>query len=594
MKKKILLILTLILLFFISCLKVEAADVELTNYEVVNSEASVNASAYTYNEQLIINAGFRYTGENSTYKVTLKNSSENFYKINFENNSNEYVTYVYEMDDDIIYPNSTKDILITITYIKLFPNSEITTEENFYSNSDIVFSFVKTEDPSLSNPIEKSKTINISIEQDITSIFEDIDSIEGIEFEIADPSVIKIENGVIKPLSVGKTDISFKVLGVSYVLHITVTEEDLINAINPKTGDIVISFLIILFVSFVIIIAIRHHKIGKYIYLLLTLLVVIANLFPCVVYAEDTEETIKISFHVRILPQRYRIQYEYRYSSHIRDDYYNMEDGLTVGDVYNSDESYKKSSYIYFYDKDHNKTIITEDAENADLSDVLILDETHGYYYFYDMTCLAGDSLVIVYDKKKKKKHKKKLKDVTYDDLILCWDFDKAEFTYAKPLWIKQSEKVDSYYLLTFADGNTIKVIGDHKLFCVNKNRFVNAGQDDELKIGDTIYNSEGKEIKLVSKELIVKEETSCNIILDYHINLFVNDILTSCIFSNIYKIKDMKYLIDKNNRIDVSKLNVANEFIKGVRLKEVPKDFRNTETETIEYINKYFEDKNI
>ena len=62
--------------------------------------------------------------------------------------------------------------------------------------------------------------------------------------------------------------------------------------------------------------------------------------------------------------------------------------------------------------------------------------------------CLSGDCEIIVYDKKKKKKLKKKLRDITYDDLVLAWDFDKGEYVFVKALWIQKLMLSDEYYLL--------------------------------------------------------------------------------------------------------------------------------------------------
>ena len=198
--------------------------------------------------------------------------------------------------------------------------------------------------------------------------------------------------------------------------------------------------------------------------------------------------------------------------------------------------------------------------------------------------------MIIVYDKKNKKRNKKKLKDIDEDDLILCWDFDKGEFTYAKPLWIKKPEQVDYYYSLKFEKDYSLKVVGDHKLFCVNKNRFMNAGNDNEFEIGDSIYTANGEIVKLLSHEKVFENVDSYSVITDYHLNMFANDILTSCVFSNIYAIKDMKYVQDNHECIDITNLNVNKKYIEGARLSEVPKNFRGTEEETIKYINKYFD----
>ena len=290
-----------------------------------------------------------------------------------------------------------------------------------------------------------------------------------------------------------------------------------------------------------------------------------------------------INFEIKILPQRYNIYHHYT------NVYGNMSEGLTLYDIIKDNYIYNDYIKVEFVDKSNNRTDIT----NEDLSTVVVVDESHGYYVFTFLHngCLSGESLITVYDTKKKKKTKKKLKDLTYDDLVLCWDFDKGEFTYAKPLWIKKETPTVEYYQVEFDNGTSIRVIGGHRLFCVNQNKFVSIGENGLLKVGEKVYTSSGEAVTITSIELINGPETSCNVILDHHINLFVNDILTTaCNFSNMYEIKDMKYVVDTNNRLDVSKLNVDPKYIEGVRLSELPKDFMKNEEETINNINKFFE----
>ena len=203
--------------------------------------------------------------------------------------------------------------------------------------------------------------------------------------------------------------------------------------------------------------------------------------------------------------------------------------------------------------------------------------------------CLSGDTEVDVYDRKKKRRFRKKLRDVTCDDLILCWDFDKCEFTYVEPLWIKKAETLNRYYLLKFSDGSKLKVIGDHKVFDVDKNKFVNAGADNELKIGSRVYNSNGEFVELVSWEVIEDTIDSYNVITNYHMNMFANGILTSCVLSNIYEIKDMKYVDNSTERLSNKELKkISEKYIKGLRLNEVPSNFRGSKEDTIKYINDY------
>ena len=148
---------------------------------------------------------------------------------------------------------------------------------------------------------------------------------------------------------------------------------------------------------------------------------------------------------------------------------------------------------------------------------------------------------------------------------------------------------MNRYYQLEFSDGSNLKVIGDHKIFDVDRNKFVNAGADNELEIGSHVYNSNGEIVELVSWKVVEEEIDAYNVITNYHMNLFANGILTSCIFSNIYTIEDMKYVKDDSERISIEDLDDIDEkYIKGLRLDEVPTNFRGNKKSTIEYIKQY------
>ena len=209
----------------------------------------------------------------------------------------------------------------------------------------------------------------------------------------------------------------------------------------------------------------------------------------------------------------------------------------------------------------------------------------------YNKGCLDGETEVEVYDKKKKKRRRKKLKDVTKDDLILCWDFKTGKFVFIEPIWIKKVETMDHYYHLEFNDGSHLNILGDHKLFDADRNKFVNAGADNELHIGSHVFNSKGEIVELVSYERINEKKDAYNVITNYHMNLFANGILTSCVLSNIYQIADMKYVDDSCERLTLEDLDgIDEEFIKGLRLNEVPSNFRGDKETTIKYIKDYIE----
>ena len=204
--------------------------------------------------------------------------------------------------------------------------------------------------------------------------------------------------------------------------------------------------------------------------------------------------------------------------------------------------------------------------------------------------CLSSDTEVIVYDKKKKKRRKKKIKDVTYDDLLLVWDFDKGCFTYAKPLWIMRKHLAGSYNLIRFSDGSTLKTVSDHRIFNKEKGKFTYT-MSDETPIGTTTFNSKGEYVQVVSKEVINDTIEFCNIITTYHINLFANGILTSCRLSNLYKIENMKYVKDDRKLNTKEELNTSDKWYYGLRLSEqdknINKDNNSYKGESInDYIN--------
>lgn len=182
-------------------------------------------------------------------------------------------------------------------------------------------------------------------------------------------------------------------------------------------------------------------------------------------------------------------------------------------------------------------------------------------------SCLWAETEVIVYDSKKKKRLKKKIKDLTPDDLILAWDFDKGEFVFVKPLWIRKIDVADHYYLLKFSDGSELKIIHDHRLFNCQTNSFESGL---EMKIGSTTINSLGQEVTLLSRNRINEEISYSSVITDYHMNLFAGNILTSIKLNNLYSIKNMKFV--KENRDDNDKnifVNMNDKMFKGLRLSE-------------------------
>lgn len=195
-------------------------------------------------------------------------------------------------------------------------------------------------------------------------------------------------------------------------------------------------------------------------------------------------------------------------------------------------------------------------------------------------TCLVAGTYIEVVEeytdkkgRKRKRRVKKRIEDLTYDDDIVVWDFDNGCFTTAKALWLMKKHTTTSYNVLTFSDGTVLKTVGQHRIFNKELGKFTYP-MTDETPIGTTTFNANGEEVTLVSKERKTEYVEYYNLITKYHMNAFANGILTSCRFSNLYKIENMKYV--KDNRELVSKDEYADiplEYYEGLRLAEQPRE---------------------
>ena len=209
-------------------------------------------------------------------------------------------------------------------------------------------------------------------------------------------------------------------------------------------------------------------------------------------------------------------------------------------------------------------------GHNYAVSSMILVEPGQKYYTEYGLICLDGESEVEVYDKKKKKKLKKKLKDVTDDDLILCWDFDLGRYTYQKPVWIMKPKRVSESIVLTFSDGSILKIAGDHRIYNLDSQMFTSGKSETDSPIGMRTINSKGEIITLVSREIVKENMTICNVATYKDINIYANGILTSRGSNNLYKINNMKFVKDDRETLNREDLpDVSNDIYYGLRLGE-------------------------
>ena len=266
-----------------------------------------------------------------------------------------------------------------------------------------------------------------------------------------------------------------------------------------------------------------------------------------------------------------------------------ISDALTM-----TEEELNKKYPQRLYDEIEEISSNTIFNNNNIITTINVTEDTN--LFFRVEYCLTTDTYVevVVWDEKRRRKvrKKKRIKDITYDDELVVWDFDKGEFTTAKPLWIMKEKTTTKYNLLKFSDGSELKTINQHRIFNKEKGKFTYP-MTEETPVGTTTFNVEGKEVKLVSKEIVEKEVEYTNIITEYHMNLFANNILTSCRFSNLYPIKDMKYEKEKRKKITREKYkNIPEEYYYGLRLEEQPIEVnRGNDVHHVDSIEEYIQE---
>ena len=141
-------------------------------------------------------------------------------------------------------------------------------------------------------------------------------------------------------------------------------------------------------------------------------------------------------------------------------------------------------------------------------------------------SCVTGDTLVTLADGSTKR-----IDELTYDDDVIVWDFFNGEYISCKPFTIFHHQDADSYIKLEFEDGNILKIVGSHKLFDVNTNKWE---EIDEINCKDYIgqkfvelVNGNNKYVKLVSVEVINEQVTSYSVMTAPHINVVLANMLT-------------------------------------------------------------------
>lgn len=190
-----------------------------------------------------------------------------------------------------------------------------------------------------------------------------------------------------------------------------------------------------------------------------------------------------------------------------------------------------------------NLTDVSGDEQETPLHGRAFILNSKGVSYTtlhnFELTlCLLRGTMIQLVD------GQKSIEDITYEDVLVVWDFDSGSYATAKPLWIKRSQKSHIYNKLTFSNKTTLCTVSRHRIFNKEAGSFTYP-MTDATPIGTTTFSYFDKEVTLISKEYVTELIDYYNIITDRHINLFANGILTSCRYNNIYPIHNMKFQKD-------------------------------------------------
>jgi len=192
---------------------------------------------------------------------------------------------------------------------------------------------------------------------------------------------------------------------------------------------------------------------------------------------------------------------------------------------------------------------------------------------FHGLYCFAKGTLVTLSDGSKKK-----IEDITYDDLLLVWNFDESKFDSAKPIWMMKPITTSNTFISKFSDGTELiaRKIGvkntSHRIFNLEKGEFTYLISEEDTPIGTHTFNDKGEIVTLISREENEGLVEIYNIVTFGHLNMFTNTLLTSVRLNNIYPIKDMKFVKDDRQIIPFDKFEgLTKEYYDGFRLGEQP-----------------------
>lgn len=195
-----------------------------------------------------------------------------------------------------------------------------------------------------------------------------------------------------------------------------------------------------------------------------------------------------------------------------------------------------------------------------------------GYKYIYSMAftpCFLPGTLITLADGSRKP-----IEDITYDDELKVWNFDKGCFDSSKVLWLtKKGLTNDHYVRCTFSDGTVLNVTGKreshHKLYNYTERFFQPVSK---MELGTKVFTENGV-VSLVSRECIEGDVEYYNLMTDKHVNCFVNGVLASSRYNSPYPIGEDMIFVKDDRKIrpykEFEAVGISREWYDGLRLGE-------------------------
>ena len=176
----------------------------------------------------------------------------------------------------------------------------------------------------------------------------------------------------------------------------------------------------------------------------------------------------------------------------------------------------------------------------------------------------------------------KNIEDITYNDLLLVWNYETGSYTYEYPIWIENGKTTAFYQKTTFSDGTILKTVGKHGVFSKDINAFVSVNDSNNFKIGTKVAkldeNNKIKYIEVVNIEIVYEEVEYYHVVSTRYYNIFANNILTTdgtVILSNLYEFGDNINWINRDyNKLSLYDYSLFSDIMpyymfKGLRVEE-------------------------